>query len=93
MRNPWIDVTFGALTLGLEASTVIAMRSMKLAAGGADAQAEALKMVSEKIDAGLALQAMAVTGGLGLTGHSVAAKTLSHYRRKVRANRRRLTKA
>jgi hypothetical protein len=33
-----------------------------------------------------------MTGQLGTTPHGAASKTLSHYRRKVRANRRRLTK-
>jgi hypothetical protein len=45
-----------------------------------------------QIEAGLALQALALTGGLGLTGQSTATKMLAHYRRKVRANRRRLAK-
>ena len=36
---------------------------------------------------------MALTGGLGLRPHRAAAKTLMHYRRKVRANQRRLLKA
>jgi hypothetical protein len=47
-------------------------------------------MASEKIDAGLTLQALVLTGGLGLTANSAATKTLAHYRRKVRANKRRL---
>ena len=93
MRNPWLDVTFNAWALGLECSSVIAMRTIKLATGGADAQAEALQMFSEKIDAGMALQAKALAGGLGLTSHGAAAKTVAHYRRKVRANRRRLARA
>jgi hypothetical protein len=50
-------------------------------------------MVSEKIEAGLALQALALTGGLGLTADGAATKMLAHYRRKVRANRRRLAKS
>ena len=49
-------------------------------------------MFSEKFEAGVALQAKALTGGLGLTAPTAAAKTLQHFRRKVRANRRRLTK-
>jgi hypothetical protein len=48
--------------------------------------------VNEKIETGLALQALALTGGLGLTASSAATKMLTHYRRKVRANRRRLAK-
>lgn len=93
MRNPWIRLTLDAWGLGLEASSVIGLRVLKLAAGGAAAQAEAVRMVSEKAEAGAALQAMALSGALGPTAHGAAAKTLKHYRRKVRANRRRLSKA
>jgi hypothetical protein len=49
-------------------------------------------MISAKIEAGFALQAMALTGGLGLTADGAASKMVTHYRRKVRANRRRLAK-
>ena len=49
-------------------------------------------MITEKIDAARTLQAKALTGGLGVTAPRAAAKTLKHYRRKVRANRRRLSK-
>jgi hypothetical protein len=81
-----------AWSLGIEASTVIGLRTLKLAAGGAAGEAEARRMVSEKIDAGLALQTLALTGGLGFNPHGAAAKALTHYRRKVRANRRRLSR-
>jgi hypothetical protein len=91
-RNPWFRAGFDAWCLGVEASSVIALRTLKLAAGSAAAQAEARRMVSEKIEAGLTLHARALTGGLGLTAQSAATKTLAHYRRKVRANRRRLAK-
>ena len=66
---------------------------MKMAAGGPAAAAEAELMVSEKIQAAAALQALAMTGGLGHSPASAASKTLAHYRRKVRANRRRLAKS
>jgi hypothetical protein len=49
-------------------------------------------MVDEKVTAAAQLQTKALTGALGFTGAGVAAKTLTHYRRKVRANRRRLSK-
>jgi hypothetical protein len=81
-----------AWALGIEASTVIALRTMKIAAGGPAAQDEARMMISEKIEAGLDLQTKAMTGGLGFTPEGAANKTLAHYRRKVRANRRRLIK-
>jgi len=90
-RNPWLGIGMSAWSLGVEASTVIGLRTLKLAAGGAAGEAEARRMVSEKIDAGLDLQARAVRGALGFTPQAVAANTLSHYRRKIRANRRRLS--
>ncbi|MGB7917001.1 MAG: hypothetical protein WCF79_17180 [Rhodomicrobium sp.] len=49
-------------------------------------------MVSEKIEASLALQGKAFSGGLGTTTLSAAAKALDHYRQKVRANQTRLAK-
>jgi len=75
----------------MEASAVIGLRTMKIAVGGPAGEAEARRMIAEKIDAGVALQTLALTGGLGFTPHKAAAKTLSHLRRKVRANRRRLS--
>ena len=44
-------------------------------------------MVSEKIEASLALQGKALNGGLGITALSAAANTLEHYREKVRGTR------
>ena len=91
-KNPWSRIGFNAWSLGVEASSVIALRLLKIASGGAAGEAEARLMIDEKIQAGLDLQTMALTGGLGLTPHGAATKTLAHYRRKVRANRRRLAK-
>jgi hypothetical protein len=91
-RNSWLELGLGAWSLGLEASSVIGLRTLKLAAGGAAADAESRRMVEEKVRAGLEWQTMALTGGLGLTPGSAAAMTLTHYRRKVRANQRRLLK-
>lgn len=88
-----MEIGLDAWSLGFEASSVIALRSMALAKAGTIAEAETRRMVSEKIDAALALQMKAMTGGLGLDPASVAAKTVSHYRRRVRANRRRLSKS
>ncbi|MHB8528658.1 MAG: hypothetical protein ACYC8V_03990 [Caulobacteraceae bacterium] len=88
----WLRLGWDAWSLGLEASTVIGLRAMRIAAGGADGEAEARRMVREKVDAGVALQTMALTGALGFTALDTTARTLAHYRRKVRANRRRLAK-
>ena len=65
---------------------------MKLAVGGKAAATEAQRMVREKIEANLALQGKALSGGLGTTALSAAAKSLNHYRQKVRANQTRLAK-
>ena len=92
-RNPWIGIGMDAWALGLEASTVIGLRTLKIAAGGPAATAEANRMVQEKIDAAAELQMLAMTGGLGVTAPGATKKALALYRRKVRANRRRLTGA
>jgi hypothetical protein len=91
-RNPWFSIATDAWLLGVEASTVMTLRTMKLAAGGAAAETEAARMVTEKVAALTELQMKAMTGGLGTSSKGAARKTLSHYRRKVRANRRRLTR-
>jgi hypothetical protein len=91
-RNPWIGLGLDTWMLGVEASSVVAQRTLMLAAGGPAANMESVRMVSEKIDAGFALQRKALRGDLGLTPAAVTANTLAHYRRKVRANRRRLAR-
>jgi hypothetical protein len=93
MRNPWLRVGFGVWSLGVEAFAVVSLRTFKIAAGGSAAQAEARQMISEKLEAGWTLQTLALTGRLGFSLHGAAAKTISHYRRKVRANQRRLAKS
>jgi hypothetical protein len=91
MGNLWFRTCFKAWSLGLEASSVIALRTSKMTTDGAAAHKEARQMISEKFEAGLALWLLALTGGLGLTPYTAAAKTLAHYGRRVRANRRRLS--
>jgi len=81
-----------AWRLGAEAAGVMALRGVALAAGGARAGREAQRMILEKAQAAAELQRLALTGALGSTAPASVAKTLAHYRRKVRANRRRLSK-
>jgi hypothetical protein len=92
-RNPWFSLGWDTMALGVEAASVIGLRTVKIATGGPGASAEAELMVNEKIAAAWALQGLAMTGGLGFTAPAIAAKTLAHYRRRVRANRRRLSKS
>jgi hypothetical protein len=49
MFNPWMSLAMKAWQIGLEAQSVIILRMLRLAAGGARAEAEANRMVTEKI--------------------------------------------
>ena len=51
-RNSWLGIWADACLLGFEASSVIGLRTMKLAVGGKAAATEAQRMVREKIEAG-----------------------------------------
>ena len=94
MKNPWVRLGSNAWSLALEASSVIGLRALKIASGGRAAEAETRLMVREKFEAGRAIQGKALAGDLGWTANTATAtsRILSHYRRKVRANRRRLAK-
>ncbi|HXZ22786.1 MAG TPA: hypothetical protein VEH78_08475 [Pseudolabrys sp.] len=71
----------------------MALRLMRLAAGGALAQSESARMVSEKMFAlGEAQAAAALAAMKGGDNPRVAKKVLGAYKRRVRKNRRRLTK-
>lgn len=86
----WIGASMDAWTLGMEASTVIGLRVAKLAMGGTDAEGEARRMVSEKMQSAYELQMAMMTGQLGASPVAGARKVIRHYRRKVKANKRRL---
>ena len=47
MRNPWMKLTMDTWALGIEASSVIGLRTLKMAAGGPAAQTEAALMINE----------------------------------------------
>jgi hypothetical protein len=79
--------------IGWDANVVVALRLMRLASGGALAQREAQRMIAEKAVA--AGEAQTVAAAKMLSGRGVKAATKSAsavYRRKVRANRRRLSR-
>lgn len=91
--NPWFRASFDLMALSLEAGSVIALRTVAMTAGGPEADRESQRMVREKLHALVDLQTMFFTGRLGTNAPSALNKTVTHYRRKVRANKRRLTKA
>jgi hypothetical protein len=88
-RDPWARLGWHAWMLGAEAANVMALRGMMFATGDPDGTR---RMVAEKLEAARAPQTMALTGVLGFTAPVMVDRTLKHYRRKVRANRRRLNR-
>jgi hypothetical protein len=92
MFGYWQDFMTVA-ALGLEAQGVIAMRLVKIAAGGPAADAECKRMVREKFDAIAAAQAAAFAALAGGQSMEAAARlALAPVCRRVRANRRRLSR-
>jgi hypothetical protein len=76
---------FNMMMLAGEAQQVIWLRTMKLALGGAKAEREAKLMVSEKINSAQVEALKLMMGG--------SLETITkNVRRKVRANRKRLSK-
>ena len=69
------------------------LRGLRMAQGGAKAEAEAQRMITEKVAALSEAQVAATVATLkGSKRHRVAKKALSVYARRVRRNRRRLSK-
>jgi hypothetical protein len=91
MQRSWPRIAAEAWLLGFEAAGVVGLRALALAAGDAAAKREAQRMIEEKATAAFELHARAWRGAFGLSPPLTPRKTLAHYRRKVRANRRRLT--
>jgi hypothetical protein len=92
--NAWCAFSLQTARLSWEAQNVMALRLMRMAAQPAHSQTEARSMVTEKVAAlGEAQAAAAVAVIKGGKSHRVAKKVLGVYKKRVRANRRRLTRA
>ena len=92
MRSPW-TAWLDAATLVLQSQSVIAMRLMRIASGGAAATSEAQRMIFEKAAANAEAQvaaALALLAGGGI--HKATDAAAKPYKRAVRANRRRLAR-
>jgi hypothetical protein len=85
MIQPWMRLATNTMLLGFEAQRVVLLRMIRIAAGGAYAQAEINRMASEKLF--VAVRAMAMMT-FGQSPESV----VRHYRSRVRANERRLSR-
>jgi len=83
-----------AFQLSIEAQNVIALRMLRLASGDVRGQAELNRMVIEKIAAAAEAQVAAAAALLnGHKDHVIAGKALTVYKKRVRANRRRLSQS
>lgn len=86
----WMEIAAAAAALGMESASVIGLRAA--AYGSPKAADEAWRMWSEKVLALAELQVRLLTGSLGDTPAVATNETVKHYRRKVAANRRRLSR-
>ncbi|MGB6537689.1 MAG: hypothetical protein WBF58_17200 [Xanthobacteraceae bacterium] len=90
MWNSWLALSVQATRLGWEAQSVIALRIMRLATGGARGQAEANRMVTEKVAALAEAQGAAAAAAImGGNSERVAKSVMRVYRKRIRGNRRR----
>ena len=91
INDAWLRLSWQAWCLSIEASMVVALRMQKVAFGGFAAEREISKMVTEKVSSAQSMQ-MLMLQNAGRPIEETAAKAVKHYRGKVRANSRRLTK-
>ena len=92
LRNPWLSLSMDTMWLGMETQSVIGLRMVKAAFGGPEAGAEAALMVAEKIKAAFDANLVMASSVLAGDGHLAPARTVALYRRRVKANQRRLTR-
>lgn len=89
----WLSLPFDLWRAGFEAQQVIALRLAKLALGGPAATTEMNRMVSEKMSAAVEAQSAAAVAVLTGDAAQIPSRTVALYRRKMRANRYRLSAA
>jgi hypothetical protein len=93
MLNPWLALTFQATRLTLEAQSMMALRLMKLAGGGAAAQSEANGIGAEKVTALPEVPAVAAAAVReGSNGAPTGKKVLNSFKTKIRAKKRKLSR-
>ena len=87
--TPWFAIACDAAKLAMDSQAVVAMRLARFARGAKFDWAEARRMTSEKVQALAQVQLALLSGHDGPT---LARKTISVYGKRVRANRRRLSR-
>ncbi|WP_404482340.1 hypothetical protein [Novosphingobium sp. BL-52-GroH] len=79
--------------LWVEAGSVIALRTARIGQADLGAGDEMLRMVTEKVWAGWEWSLALASGQLGHDPGTVCSRTLTYYRRAVRANLHRLSES
>ena len=93
MPYTWFLLSSKVLQLGFEAQSAIALRMMRLAAGSAIGRTEVRRMIADKIAAGAEVRAVAASSlASGHKNAVTAGKVLRVLKRRVRANKRRLSR-
>ena len=91
--NAWFAQSAQAMRMCWDAQAVMLLRTLRIAKGGARAEAETQRMIAEKVAALAEAQLAAAAATLkGRKKHRVAKKALAVYAKRVRRNRRRLSK-
>jgi hypothetical protein len=85
MLSSWLVMAMEGTRLAMEAQRVVALRLMKVAAGGAGARMEVARMMTEKAVAATEAAATMAMGGS-------RRKVVRGYRTRIRQNKRRLSK-
>ena len=92
MFDSYFALTRKMLQLGVSAQNVAALRLGHLAAGGTSSQAEFRRMIGEKFAALAEAQIIVAIGAVTGRSEHVTGKILHAYQKRVRANRRRLSR-
>ncbi|GGK21407.1 hypothetical protein [Salinarimonas ramus] len=91
-QRPWLDLWLASARLGIESQAVVGLRLFGMATGSVPAAHEAGLMVPEKLGALADAQYVIARAALTGRGSYAAEDVVRLYRRRVRANRRRLTR-
>jgi hypothetical protein len=86
-------LTHDLVSLSIEMTAVIGLRMLQIVTNDPKAKAEAQLMISEKIMALSTAQTRYAIDVMTGQAHNAPARTVAFYRKKVRANRVRLTRS
>ena len=89
-KDGWLQLANECARLWIDSAYVIQVRSLDILTGHATVD-ETTRMVTEKIDAGAELAGKLVREG-SLSPRKNAMTAVTHYRKRVSANRRRLSR-